>query len=238
VVRKLRLVVGGLAALAAFLLVTAMACDGGEGEITPSATPTPETAEVQEQLRQMVLQLKDLPSGVILAEEFFVTAEESSIEAADREARLAKLEEWGYILGYDATYQANPEALSQTGLILATSTASLYGSEEGAEASFADAVETARTTDWSDLFGGAQEVQVEEVASPALTDEMLWLRITAEAAPEVGIGEETFVQDVILFRQGPARASLMIAWATDDGSSAFIEQLAKAQAQNLKDALP
>jgi len=238
VVRKLRLVVGGLAALAAFLLVTAMACDGGEGD--GEVTPTPGSPEVQEQLRQMVLQLKDLPSGVILAEEFFVTAEESAVESADREARLAQLQEWGYILGYDATYQANPEVLSQTGLILATSTASLYGSEEGAEASFADAVETARTTDWADLFGGAQEVQVEEeeMANPPPVDEMLWLRVTAKAAPEVGIGEETFANDIALFRQGPARASLMVVWTMDDGISDFMQQLARAQAQHLMDALP
>lgn len=233
-VRKLQLVVGGLTVLLAFLLVTAMACGDGDGEVTP----TPGTAEVQDQLRQMVLQLEDLPSGVILAEQFFATAEESALEGEGREERLAKLQEWGYILGYDVTYQANPQVQSEVGLILANSTSSLYGGEEGARASFDDAVETTRTTDWAALFDGTQEVRDEEVDSPALTDEMLWLRVTVKAAPEVGIDEETFVQDVILFRQGPARASLMVVWTMDDGSSAFIQQLAEAQAQNLKDALP
>jgi hypothetical protein len=213
-----------------------MACDGGGGD--GQVTPTPGTTEEQDQLRQMVLQLEDLPSGVILAEDFFVTAEESAADSDNREERLARLQEWGYILGYDVTYQANPQVQSEFGLILANSTASLYGSEDGAKASFDDAVETARTTDWATLFGGAQNVQSEEMASPALTDEMLWLRITAEAAPEVGIGEETFANDFILFRHGPARASLMVIWAMDDGTSAFIEGLAEAQAQGMKDALP
>jgi len=232
--RKLQLVVGGLTVLVAFLLVTAMACGDGDGEMTP----TPGTAEVEEQLRQMVLQLEDLPSGVILAEEFFVTAEESAVEGENREERLAKLQEWGYILGYDVTYQANPQVQSEVGLILANSTASLYGSEDGSKASFADAAETARTTDWAALFGGAEDVEVEEIDSPALTDEMLWLRITAKATPEGETAEQTFAQEVILFRQGPARGSLMVAWAMDDGSSAFIQQLAKAQGQSMKDALP
>jgi hypothetical protein len=231
VVRKLQLVVSGLTILIAFLLVAAMGCDGDDGEVTP----TPGTAEVEDQLRQMVLQLQDLPSGVILAEEFLVTADESAMEGANREERLAKLQEWGYILGYDVTYQANPEVQSQTGLMLANSTASLYGSEDGAEASFADAVETARTTDWAELFGGAAET--EEVDTPALTDEMLWLRVTAKATPEGETEEQTFAQEVILFRQGPARGSLMVAWAMDGGGSAFIQQLAEAQAQNMKSAL-
>lgn len=204
---------------------------------TPVPTPTPIPTEVQDQLRRMVLHLEDFPSGVILAEDFLVTAEQSAAESADREGRLARLKEWGYIQGYDVTYQANPQVQSEVGLILANSTASLYGSKEGARASFADAVETARTTDWAALFGGAQEVEDEEIASPPLTDEMLWLRITAKAEREVGIEEQTFAQDVILFRQGPARGSLMVAWAMDDGSSDFVQQLAEAQAQNLKDAL-
>lgn len=233
-VRKLQLVVGSLAVLIAFLLVTAMGCDGDDGEVTP----TPGSTEVQDQLRQLVLQLEDLPAGVILAEEFFTTAEESALQGEGREERLAQLQEWGYILGYDVTYQANPQVQSEVGLILANSTASLYGDEDGAGASFADAAETARTTDWAALFGGAQDIEVQEMDIPALTDEMLWLRITAKAAPEVGIDEETFVQDVILFRQGPARGSMMVAWTMDDGSSAFIQQLVEAQAQNMKDALP
>ena len=233
-VRKLQLVVGSLTVLIAFLLVTAMGCDGDDGEVTP----TPGSTEVQDQLRQLVLQLEDLPSGVILAEQFFTTAEESALEGEGREERLAQLQEWGYILGYDVTYQANPQVQSEVGLILANSTASLYGDEAGAGASFADAVETARTTDWAALFGGAEDVEVEEIDSPALTDEMLWLRVTAKAAPEVGIGEETFASDFVLFRQGPARASMMVVWTMDDGSSAFIQQLVKAQGQSMKDALP
>ena len=232
--RKLRLVMGGLTVLVAFLLVTAMACgDGTDGEVTP--TPP----EVEEQLQRMVLQLEDLPSGVILAEERFATNEESAAGSEDREGRLAMLEEWGRILGYDVTYQANPEVMEQVGLILVNSTASLYDSEEGASASFADAVQTARTTDWADLFGTAQGVEVEEVAAPGWVDEMLWLRITARAAVGEGTEEQEFANDIAIFRQGRARGSLMVAWVVMDwGSSDFMQQLARAQAQRLMDALP
>jgi len=236
VATRLRLVTGGLTVLVAFLLAATVACDGGGGE--GEATPTPVASEVQDQLKRMVLQLEDLPSGVIRAEERFVTNEESAAESDDREGRLAMLNEWGRILGYDVTYQPNPEVMSQVGLMLVNSTASLYGSEEGARASFADAAQTARTTDWAAQFSGAEEMEVEEVTSPPLVDEMLWLRITVKGQVGEQPQEETFVQDVILFRQGPARASLMVGWVMDDGSSDFIQQLVEAQARRLNDALP
>jgi len=160
----------------------------------------------------MVLQLEDLPSGVIRAEEFFVTAKESAADSGDREGRLAMLKEWGYIQGYDVTYQANPAVVSVTGLILVNCTASLYGSEEGASASFADAMQTARTTLAAGAGGGeGMEVEdVEEVASPPLTDEMLWLRMTATAEAEEGVEAQTFADDIVIFRQGPARAYLRV----------------------------
>ena len=223
--------VGGLTALAAFLLVTVTACGGGE------ETGTPVAAEVQDQLQRMVLALEDLPSGVIRAEEFFVTNEESAAGSEDREGRLAMLKEWGRILGYDVTYQANPEVMEQVGLILVNSTASLYDSEEGARASFADAEQTARTTDWAALFGGAWGVEEEAMASPPLVDEMLWFRITARAEADEGTGEQEFANDIAIFRHGPARGSLMVAWVMDRGSSDFMQQLARTQAQRLMDAL-
>jgi hypothetical protein len=230
--RELGLVVGALTVLVASLLVAAVGCGGG-GEVTPTAVP----AALQEQLQQMVLQLEDMPSGVVQAEEYFSTNEESAAASSDPAGRLAKLEEWGRILGYEVTYQANPEVLSQTGLILVNANASLYGSDEGASASFADAVQTARTTDWAAQFGGAQDVQVAEVTSPPLADELLWLRVTVK--PEAtGLAEETFAQDVLLLRQGPARGGLMVAWSLGSGSADTMEQLAEAQAQHMKDALP
>jgi len=230
--RKLRLVMGSLTVLVAFLLVAVMACDGGE------ETGTPTAAEVEAQLQRMVLQLEDLPSGVIRAEESFVTNEESAAASDDREGRLAMLEEWGRILGYDVTYQVNPEVMEQVGLLLVNSTASLYASEEGASASFADGVQTANTTDWAALFSGAQEVEVEELASPGWVDEMLWLRIAAKGEVGEQPQEETLANDVVIFRQGPARASLMVAWVMGRGSDDFMQELAQAQAEHLKDALP
>jgi len=238
VVTRLRLVMAGLTALVAFLLVAIMACNGGGGE--GEATPTPVATEVQDQLKRMVLQLEDLPSGVIRAEEFFTTNEESAAESTDREGRLAMLKKWGRILGYDVTYQPTPALASVVGLMLVNGAASLYSSEEGAKASFADAVQTARTTLTAGVIGteGTEAAKMEEVTSPPLTDEMMWLRMTAKADEEEGVEAETFADDIVIFRQGPARAYLRIWWIMDGGRSDFIQQLVEAQARRLKDALP
>jgi hypothetical protein len=242
--RELRLMAAGLIVLAA-LLAAGMACGGGggEGEATPTATgvptstATPVDDQVQQQLKQIVLPLEDLPAGFTLAEEYFSTNDESAAATSDPTGRLAKLEEWGRILGYEVTYQPNLDVLTQTGLILVNTNSSLYASDEGASASFADAAETARTTDWAAQFGGAQDVEVTEVPSPPLADEMVWLRVTVKAEA-TGLAEETFAQDVILFRQGPARGNLMVAWSMKSGSSDSVQQLAEGQAQQLKEAFP
>jgi hypothetical protein len=242
--RELRLMAAGLIVLAA-LLAAGMACGGGggEGEATPTATgvptstATPVDDQVQQQLKQIVLPLEDLPAGFTLAEEYFSTNDESAAATSDPADRLAKLEEWGRILGYEVTYQPNLEVLTETGLILVNSNSSLYTSDEGASASFADAAETARTTDWAAQFGGARDVEVTEVPSAPLADEMVWLRVTLKGEA-TGLAEETFAQDVILFRQGPARGNLMVAWSMESGSSDTVQQLAEGQAQQLKEAFP
>jgi hypothetical protein len=231
---------------AAFGLVAGVGCDGGgEGDVTPTPTtgegtltPTQATGEVEQQLQQIALQVADLPSGVTQAEDHFVTNDLAAASSEDSEQRLALLEEWGRILGYDVTYQSSPDVMDQIGLLLTNSTSSLYSNEEGASASFADAVQTARTTDWASYLGVEYGVDVEELASPAWVDEMLWLRITAKPPAGEEPDEETITADMIIFRQGPARGSLQIVWIMGRTSSDLIVQIAEAQAQHLKDAFP
>jgi len=225
----------GLLLAAAFGLVVGVGCNGDdEGEVTP----TPATSEVEAQLQQLVLQLDDLPTGVMKVDDRFVTNDVSAASSEDSAQRLAQLEEWGRILGYDVTYQSSPEIMEQIGLLLVNSTASLYSSEDGASDSFDDAVEAAGVTDWASVLGAEQGVDVDELTSPDWVDEMLWLRITAKTAAGEEPPEETLTSDMVIFRQGPARGSLQIAWIMGRTSSDLIVQIAEAQAQHLKDAFP
>ncbi len=245
-VTRLWLAVGSLLIAAAFGLVAGVGCNGDdEGGVTPTpatgegtVTPTPVTGEVEAQLEQLVLQLDDLPQGVIQADDRFVTNDVSAATSEDSAQRLALLEEWGRILGYDVTYQSSPEVMDRMGLLLVNSTSSLYSSEDGASASFDDAVEAAGVTDWASVLGADQGVDVEELVSPNWVDEMLWLRIKVKPAAEEEPPEESLTSDMIVFRQGPARGSLQIAWIMGRTSSDLIVQIAEAQAQRLKDTFP
>ena len=218
--RKLQLVVGGLAVLVAFLLVAVMACDGGGGE-----------GEVEDQLRQIVLQAEDVPTGFSLTDEVFSTNEESASAGENPQERLAELQRWGRILGYEVTYESDQPAVGgQTLLFLVHSAASMYESSEGASASFTDAVETARTTDWAAHFSvEPQYLETEELSISGLADEAMWLRVKTEAQP----GEQGFAFDMVILRQGPSRGSLQTGSFGTEESKQIVEELARTQAQHM-----
>jgi hypothetical protein len=228
--RRLEPAVGGLLLLVASLLLVAVACDGGGGEETPSPVPP----EVRDQLKQMVLQAEDVPEGFKLVDEAFSTNEESAASAEDPDGHLADLERWGRILGYEVTYESAESAVGgQTLLFSIYSTASTYQSNEGASASFADAVEAAKTTDWRLRFAGAENVEMKEVPITGLADEAKWLRISENAKPD----EQVFAFDIVMLRQGAGRSMLQVGSFGTEESKQIVEQLARVQADRMRSAL-
>jgi len=222
---------GSLAMLVGLFSILAVGCDGGGGE----AKPTPVPPELQDQLRRMVLQAEDLPSGFAVVDEEFSTNQDVADASADPKGQLAQLQQWGRILGYDVTYEPGGAATEGEAIFFSVnSTASIYESPEGASASFADAANGARTTDWPTFFGGAVDIVVAEMPAPAVADEILWLRISGKAEA----GEQTFAHDVILLRAGAARGSLQAgSFGTEEGEE-FVEKLIRAQAEHMVTAAP
>jgi hypothetical protein len=234
--KRLELAIGALLLLAASLSLLAAACGGG-GEETPSPVPptgSPLPPEVQVQLKRMVLQPDDMLVGFNPVDEAFSTNEESASSADDPQGHLADLQRWGRILGYEVYYESGePATVGQTMFFSVQSTASIYESSEGASASFADAVEVARTADWPVHFVGLEYVEVEEVPVSGLADEAMWLRIGEKGEP----GEQVFAFDFVMLRQGPGRGSLQIGSFGTEGSKAVVEQLARAQADRMRSGL-
>jgi len=182
----------------------------------------------------MVLQPDNVPAGFILVDEVFSTNEESASSADDPEGHLADLRRWGRILGYEAIYESSElEVAGQAILFSLHSSASIYESSEGASASFADAVEVGKTTDWTALVVGPEHFEMEEVPISGLADEAAWLRSSAEERP----GDQVFTFDIVILRQGPGRGSLQIASFGTEESKPFVEQLARAQADRMRSAL-
>jgi hypothetical protein len=244
----------GAAAVIALLAAVAIACGGGGDDKepiqstlvpspgaaatpagTPAATPaaTPTTAipaALEEQLRGMVLHLSDMPAGFSQVEESFSTNEEVAGAGDDAATVLAQLAEWGRVMGHGVVFSS--DSSDQGGVLLVDTTVSLYGSDGGASASFADAVNTARTTDWAATAGEGMDVSVEEIPPLDVADEMLWLRLSGTAMIGEPATEQPFVQDVVLLRVGRVRGSVSIVSAVSDVAP-VVETMIRTQADNM-----
>ena len=237
-----RLLMGALA-VAALLAAVAVACGGGDEEATqstvapgpgatgtatgaPSATPS----AMDEQLQGMVLQPDDVPAGFSLASEAFSTNEDVAGQGEDAAEVLARLTEWGRIRGHGVVFTS--EASDEAGVLLVDSTVSIYETDSGASASFADAVNTARTTDWQATIGEATGVSVEEIPPLDVADEMLWLRMSGTAAIGDPATEQAFIQDVVLMRVGRVRGSVSTVSAAAD-AGLLVEDMVRSQAAHM-----
>ena len=228
---RIGLAFGGLVASVILIAGLVAGCDGGGGG--GEATPVP--PELQDQLRRMVLQAEDVPSGFGVIDEEFSTNQDVVDASADPEAQLAKLLQWGRILGYDVTYEpGGPSGDGEAIIFSLNSTASIYQAPEGASAAFAEAASQTRTTDWTLFFGGAENIVVGELPAPDVADEILWLRVSGKAEA----GEQTFAHDVVLLRTGAIRGSLQVgSFGTEEGRQ-FVEKMMRAQAEHMVTAVP
>jgi len=244
-VKRFALAMGALVLPAVGLALAGTACgDGGGEQASPTATGPSVPAGVKAVLEQMVLQPADVPAGFVAIQQTFASNEQVAAESADPQAELAKLKRWGRIWGYEVTYEpggtavatatASPSA-SQAIVFSVDSAVSIYQSAEGASASFAEAAQRARSTDWPSLFSGATDLVVQDVPAPDLADEVLWVRITGKAEA----GEQTFAQDVILLRQGPNRGTLQAGmFGTAEEGRQLVERMARAQVEHMASAAP
>ena len=211
---------------------TATPAAGGTGTPAASATAIPE--DVQEQLKSMVLQLGDVPAGFSRADESFSSNEDIAGAGDDAAEVLAKLTEWGRIAGHGVVF--SPESSDQGGVLIVDSTVSLYENDTGASASFTDAVNTARTTDWAASAGEASDVSVEEIPALDIADEMFWLRLSGTAMIGDPATEQPFIQDVVLLRVGRVRGSVSIVSSATDVALA-VENMIRTQAANMEAGL-
>ena len=227
---RTRLAFGAMAVLVVSVSILVAGCDGGGGGEEPTAVPP----QFEEELRGMVLQAGDVPSGFVVIDEEFSTNQAVALDSPDSKTQLAKLEQRGRILGYDVTYEPGGPSDGEAIIFSLNTTASIYRTPEGASASFAEAATEARTTDWNVFFGGAENLVVEELPAPDVADEILWLRVSGKAEA----GEQTFAHDVVLLRTSTARGSLQVgSFGTPEGK-AFVEGMIRAQAEHIASAVP
>lgn len=192
---RLRWLVG----LVLAVLTVAMQAGCGDGESLDE--------ETRELLEQIVIRAEDLPSGLERASAFFSTNEEVAEAQSSSAEELAKLEEWGRRLGYDVSFALAPDPPPDLVIRGLQSTASLYDAEQGASASFAAGVSSARDSDWEARYSGLSELEVTEIERPDIADELLWVRASGFEGEEAGA---LLVDDQVALRVGRVRAFLRV----------------------------
>jgi hypothetical protein len=205
-------------ALVAVPLVVGVGCGGGDEE-GPSATTVPvDRPTLEATLSSMTLTLDDLPSGFVLEEpgEVFTDNEEAAeTDPEGKQAALARLDGWGRLLGYDATYMTNDPlgTFMSGGTALVTVSLSIFQTSEGAAAGMEWGREVAADPSSSGLFPGVISIEGEPMSSPSIGDETLAARFTGTLRPE-GVEFEVdvdFVAHLVAIRRGRATAHIIVA---------------------------
>lgn len=178
-----------VASLASLLALAA--CGGSEGPpAVPTAdspaaearSPTPEDQVFRDRLLNLALGLEDLPEGLILGLEKFISNEDGAAAAG---LSLDEVEDWGRILGYRATYGSATafESPSPGDLLIVEVGVELFQTPEGARQSYEfgtnASVEELKERIVSQ-HPELRDVQVEEIDFPELGDDSAAWRVSAE----------------------------------------------------------
>ena len=225
---RFRLALFLLGSLAALLVSVAIACGDGDDLSTE-----------RQLLEQMILKPEDIASGLERVTASFSTNQDVAEGTLDPVQELAKLEGFTRQLGYEVTYQSGFNAPADITIRAINNTASLYRDAEGASASFADGVETARTTDWLASHSDLDEVEVQEIPLEGIADEAFWIRVSGLQGED---GSTLLMDDFLLLRQDRVRSFLRVVHLVEasSGREAAIQQVrdwADRQAQLIEAAL-
>lgn len=219
----LAVVVGGIIAVVVVLLLVS----GDDDPLEP-----------EEALPRMVLAPEDV--GEPYLEDSTVTTTNEELALGD-EDELAKLEDWGRILGYSVAIGRGSANEVEFPIFGVESAAALFESADGASESFAEDVEEARDTDWGEVLGFGDDTETREI-DRSFSDETFWLRVSAV----VLLGEEQtpvlVIDDQIVLREGDARGYLRVSSAfegSDDREMLMDEvaALAEEQARLMRDTV-
>ena len=215
---RIRLIAVALA-LVAVPLVVGIGCGGGDEE-GPSATTVPvDRPTLEAMLSSAALTLDDLPAGFVLQEpgEVFTDNEEAAeTDPEGKQAALARFNEWGRLLGYEASYMTNDPlgTFINGGTALVTVSLNIFETSEGAAAGIEWGRGIAADPGQSiALFPGVISIEGEPMSFPSIGDETLAANFTGTLRPE-GVEFEIdvdFVAHLVAIRQGRATAHIIVA---------------------------
>ena len=232
-------------AVVAVPAVVGVGC-GGDGEEGPSATTVPtDRPTLEATLRSVALTLDDLPSGFVLQEEAFTDNEEAAeTDPEGKQAALARLDGWGRLLGYDATYMTNDPlgTFISGGTASVSVSLSIFQTSEGAVAGMEWGREVAANPSQSvSLFPGVISIEGEPMSFASIGDETLAARFTGTLRPE-GEGAEfevdvDFIAHLVAIRRGRATAHIIVGAIGGATPGQEVEDIIRTLDERLAQAL-
>lgn len=228
-----------IAGVAAAVLIVACGDDERGTISTATATPTAATSPTaspspeQQLLQQVVLRADDLPAGLVQVAATTSTNEDIAADSQSPDEEVARLESLGRLLGYEVNFVPGPESPPESNVFAVTSAASLYRTPDGASASFADAAQDARNSDWAAAYTDLTEMEVREVERPDLADEVVWIRITGIQDGESG---SLFIEDFVVLRRDRLRGFLRVVSLVEAsaGRDAFLQNVEELTALHVR----
>jgi len=230
-------------ALVAGTPIAGVGCGGG-GEEGPPATATPvDRPALEAMLNTVALKLEDLPSGFALQQESFTDNEQAAeFDPEGRQAALARLDGWGRLLGYDATYMTNDPlgAFIEGGTAMVTVSLSIFQTPEGAAAGMEWGREIAADPGQArGLFPGVIVLEGEPMSFPSIGDETLAASFTGTLRPEDAEFEVDvdFVAHLVAIRRGRATAHIVVGAIGGATPGQEVEDIIRTLDERLAQAL-
>ena len=232
-------------ALVAVPLVVGVGCGGGDEE-GPSATTVPtDRPTLEAMLRSVALTLDDLPAGFVLQEpgEVFTDNEEAAeTDPEGKQAALARFNEWGRLLGYEASYMTNDPlgTFINGGTALVTVSLNIFETSEGAAAGIEWGRGIAADPGQSiALFPGVISIEGEPMSFPSIGDETLAAQFTGTLRPEDADIEVDvdFIAHLAAIRQGRATAHIVVGAIGGATPGQEVEDIIRTLDERLAQAL-
>jgi hypothetical protein len=230
-------------AFAAAPSVLGVGCGGG-GEEGASATAVPvDRPTLEAMLRSVALTLEDLPAGFVLQEEAFTDNEEAAeTDPLGKQAAVARLDEWGRLLGYEATYMTNDPlgTFIKGGTAMVTVSLNIFRTSEGAAAGMEWGRAIAADPSQSiALFPGVISIEGEPMSFPSIGDETLAARFTGTLRPQdmaVNVDVD-FVAHMVAIRRGRATAHIVVGAIGGATPGQEVEDIIRTLDERLAQAL-
>jgi hypothetical protein len=223
--------------------VLAVGCGGGGGE-EPSATAVPvDRPTLESMLRSVALTLEDLPPGFALQEEAFTDNDEAAeTDPEGKQAALARLDGWGRLLGYEASYMTNDPlgTFINGGTALVNVSLNIFQTAEGAAAGMEWGRQVAADPSQSaGLFPGVIAIEGEPMSFPSIGDETLAAQFTGTLRPEDAEFEVDvdFVAHLVAIRRGRATAHIIVAAIGGATPGQEVEDIIRTLDERLAQAL-